>query len=103
VPSRRLRQHGSPAEALFARKPDVSAAKVFGCLAHVWVPDTSSRRKFDARADLGVFLGMAEDTKGWEFWLHGTRKVDCVSRNAYFHERSFLRDAFTPDPSASVS
>ena len=102
VPSRRLREHGSPYEALNGRRPDVSAAKVFGCLAHVWVPDTSKRRKMDSRADLGVFLGMAEDTKGWEFWLPDTGEVNRISRNAYFHERQFLRDADTLDASAAV-
>jgi hypothetical protein len=71
-------------------------------LAHVWVPDTSSRRKLDARADVGVFLGMAEDTKGWEFWVPETGEVNRVSRNAYFHEKQFLRDIDSPGSSTDV-
>jgi hypothetical protein len=100
---------GSPFEALTGRKPDVSFAKVFGCLAHVWVPDEPRlRKKFDPRAELGVFLGVAEDSKGWEFWIPATHTVGRISRNAIFHESKFYRDysdlarVAGPDPESYV-
>jgi len=66
-------------------------AKVFGCLAHIWVPPNREpkRKKFDPRAEVGVFLGMVDGTKGWEFWIPETGEVNRVSRNAYFHEDQF--------------
>ena len=91
VPSRRLGATGTPYAALHGRRPDVSRARVFGCLAHVFVP-AAHRRKLDDRAVLGVFLGMAEDTKGYEFWVPETGQF-LISRSAVFHEELFLRDS----------
>ena len=91
VPTSSLQGNITPYEALHARVPNVSMAKVFGCLAHIWVPPNREpkRKKFDPRAEVGVFLGMVDGTKGWEFWIPETGEVNRVSRNAYFHEDQF--------------
>jgi hypothetical protein len=79
---------------LHGRRPDVSMAKVFGCLAHVWVPPERKprRKKFDPRAEVGIFLGIPQGTKGWEFWIPATGEVSRISRNAYFHEDQFWQE-----------
>ena len=100
TPSRRLRPPATPYAALHATSPDVSDARVFGCLAHVFVPG-QLRRKFDSHADLGVFLGIAEDTKAWEFWIPATGAFR-VSRTAFFHETKFLRDSASVDPVVTI-
>ena len=63
TPTKRAQAAGTPFAALHHRVPDVSRAKVWGCLAHVWVPE-HSRRKLDARAQLGVFLGPCRGHQG---------------------------------------
>ena len=101
VPSKRLGKAGNtPYGALVGRVPDVSMARIFGCLAHVYVP-AAQRRKLDDRAVLGVFLGMAGDSKAYEFWIPETGQF-LLSRSAVFHEQQFLRDAPRVDPAVTV-
>jgi transposase InsO family protein len=98
VPTTGRRDCMAPYQALYDRKPDVSMAKVFGCLAHVWIPDElrrqgkSRKKKFDPRSQVGVFLGISEESKGWVFWIPESGELNRVSRNAYFHETKFHRD-----------
>ena len=100
VPSRRLKTVGTPYAALHGHRPDVSRARIFGCLAHVYVP-AAHRRKLDDRAVLGVFLGMAENTKGYEFWVPESGQF-LISRSAVFHEDRFLRDVPRIDPAVTL-
>ena len=69
------------------RKPNLAMAKVFGCMAQVWIP-ADKRGKFEPHAQWGVFLGIPNHTKGWRFYLPSSGK-EVVSRNAFFHEATF--------------
>ena len=86
--------HATPFFALHGRIPDVSMAKVFGCLAHIWISPQGKRKpkKMGARSEVGVFVGIPDETKGWEFWLPATSELGRISRNAYFHESQFYPD-----------
>ncbi|PNX64970.1 retrovirus-related Pol polyprotein from transposon TNT 1-94, partial [Trifolium pratense] len=46
----------TPEEAWSGRKPSVNHFRVFGCLAHVHIPD-SQRKKLDSKSKKCVLLG----------------------------------------------
>ena len=82
---------GIPFTKLYGREPSLSMAKVFGCVAHVWVPP-DQRKKFGKRAEWGIFLGLPIESKGWEFYNPTSGVIGYLSRNAFFHEDRFLVD-----------
>ena len=87
LPTTALPNMGVPYTALMGKAPSLAMAKVFGCMAHVWVPE--ERRpsgKFSKRSVWGVFIGIPQESKGWEFFLPESGDVGFLSRNAYFHE-----------------
>ena len=49
-----------PHEALLRRRPDLSQFRIFGCRAWVHAPDKPGRKKLDARASRGRFLGFEQ-------------------------------------------
>jgi hypothetical protein len=76
------RSHGkTPLEVLTGEKPSVSHLRVFGsvCYAHVPAP---KRKKLDAVAEKGVFLGYEPHTKGYRI-LKPDGSIQ-VSRDATF-------------------
>jgi hypothetical protein len=78
------RSHGkTPLEVLTDEKPLVSHLRVFGsvCYAHVPVP---KRKKLDAVAKKGVFLGYEPHTKG--YWILEPDGSIQVSRDVIFQE-----------------
>ena len=94
LPTSSLPSSGVPYTQLRGKAPNLAMAKVFGCLAHVWVdPGIQARKlKFGPRAQWGVFLGVSPESKGWEFYMLATREIGYLSRNAFFHEDRFLMD-----------
>ena len=73
---------GTPYEAFHGSKPDVGHLRVFGFRAWVRVPG-ELRRKLDARAVAGTFLGYGSGQKGWRVLVDG-RVV--TSRDVRFDE-----------------
>ena len=73
VPTRALDGDLTPHEAFTGNKPSVMHLRIFGCKAHVHIPDTKWC-KLDAKSIECVFLGFAENCKvlrpvlltGWE-------------------------------------
>ena len=54
----------TPFERLFGRRPDISNLRVFGCVSYVHIPD-DQRRKLDAKARKGIFVGYPPGIKGY--------------------------------------
>jgi hypothetical protein len=88
-----------PYTTLYKRKPTLAFAKVFGCLAQVWLdPDVMTdgvkrmKRKFAPRATWGIFLGISSESKAWEFFLPTSGECNHLSRNAVFYEDKVLKD-----------
>lgn len=80
-------QGKSPWEILFQCAAPIDHLRVFGCLSLVGtLPHL--RDKFDARADLGVFVGYPLGQKGYMIYLLESKTV-IVSRNVVFKENIF--------------
>jgi hypothetical protein len=97
LPHKAVRDHGTPVQALLGVKPDITGLRVFGCLAHVHVPD-SQRTKLDAKARLAIFVGYAENTKDGYYFCDPLTKRVTVSRTAAFHESQFDVNDAPPAP-----
>ena len=65
-------------------KPSVDHFRVFGCIAHVHIPE-ERRTKLDNRSITCVLLGVSEESKGYRLFDHVAKRVD-VSRDVIFEE-----------------
>ncbi|XP_015960841.1 uncharacterized protein LOC107484813 [Arachis duranensis] len=74
----------SPFELLFEKSPNYKAMKIFGCLAYA-TTNTSSRLKFDPRADTTVFFGYPFGYKGYKLYNLRTKQF-LISMDVIFHE-----------------
>ena len=74
----------TPYEKLYKQRPDFSHLKVFGSIAYVHIPD-EKRRKLDPKAEKCVFIGYAQDRKGYKCYNPSTKKT-WVSRDVVFDE-----------------
>lgn len=78
------RAHGkTPLEVLTGEKPSVSHLRVFGCVCYAHVP-APKRKKLDAVAEKGVFVGYEPHTKGYRV-LKPDGSIQ-VSRDVTFQE-----------------
>ncbi|GAQ79929.1 hypothetical protein KFL_000420010 [Klebsormidium nitens] len=78
------RAHGkTPLEVLTGEKPSVSHLRVFGCICYAHVP-APKRKKLDAVAEKGVFVGYEPHTKGYRV-LKSDGSIQ-VSRDVTFQE-----------------
>ncbi|PKU64015.1 Retrovirus-related Pol polyprotein from transposon TNT 1-94 [Dendrobium catenatum] len=94
----------SPFELLFHSQPDFSHLKVFGCLCYPWIP-TSLHHKFQPRSMPCVFLGYAENTKGYLCFNTVTGRTH-ISRHVKFFETIFpfhqTHTSTSPTPSTPL-
>ena len=74
----------TPQEAWSGVKPSVEHFRVFGCLAHVHIPD-ARRGKLDNKSFSCVLLGVSEESKGYRLFDPIARKI-VVSRDVIFEE-----------------
>ncbi|MCI41411.1 copia-type polyprotein, partial [Trifolium medium] len=65
-------------------KPSVHHFRVFGCLAHVHVPNVH-RKKLDGKSIKCVHLGVSEESKAYKLYDPIERKI-IVSRDVIFEE-----------------
>lgn len=74
----------TPQEAWTGLKPSVDHFRVFGCIAHVHVPE-ARRTKLDSRSTTCILLGVSEESKGYRLFDPIAKKV-VVSRDVIFEE-----------------
>ena len=96
----------TPFEAYFARKPDVSYFRVFGCDAYAHIPK-AQREKFDEKSKKMIFVGYNAVSTGYRLY-DSDRDVISVSRDVIFDELSSSEGADSSldmlgDPSDSFS
>ena len=96
----------TPFEAYFARKPDVSYFRVFGCDAYAHIPK-AQHGKFDEKSKKMMFVGYNAVSTGYRLY-DSDRDVISVSRDVIFDELSSSEGADSSldmlgDPSDSFS
>ncbi len=69
-------------------KPTIKHFKVFGCVAYVNIQN-DERKKLDAKAWKGIFIGYEPDKKGYRIFDPVTGKV-IISRDVKFDEHTFI-------------
>ena len=74
----------TPEEAWSGVKPSVDHFRVFGCIAHVYVPE-ERKTKLDNRSITCVLLGVSEESKGYKLFDPVAKRV-VVSINVIFEE-----------------
>ena len=90
----------TPYERWFGVKPDVEHLRVFGCKVYVHIPD-EKRRKLDAKAVEGVFVGYPAGKKGYKIFIPESKKF-LSSRDVTFMEKSFGTDDIADQGSLST-
>lgn len=80
----RVVQDATPEEAWSGVKPNVDYFRVFGCIAHVHIPDVK-RTKLDDKSCKCVLLGVSEESKAYRLYNPTSRKI-IVSRDVVFEE-----------------
>jgi hypothetical protein len=78
----------TPFEAWHKKKPSVGHMRVFGADAYVHIPD-QLRKKLDAKATKGIFMGYSTTSKAYRIWDNQSRKIT-ESRDVLFDEDSML-------------
>ena len=74
----------TPYEKLYKQRLDLSHLKVFGSIAYVHIP-VEKRRKLDPKAEKCVFIGYAQDRKGYKCYNPSIKKT-WVSKGVFFDE-----------------
>jgi hypothetical protein len=74
----------TPEEAWSGIKPSVKYFRVFGCLAHVHVPD-NQRVKLDNKSIKCIHLGVSDESKAYKLYDPAKKKI-VVSRDVVFEE-----------------
>ena len=76
--------HGTLEEMWTGLKPRVDYFRVFGCIAHVHVPD-QRRSKLDDKSHQCVLLGVSDETKAYKLFYPITKKI-IISKDMIFEE-----------------
>ena len=103
------RQRKTPYEILYKRKLNIKYSHVFGALSHP-VNDRDDLGKLKAKADIGIFVGYCENSKGFRIWNRFTREIQ-ETIHANFDELTYMASEHNslgpetnrinfPDPSA---
>lgn len=74
----------TPQEAWSGVKPSVQHLRVWGCIAHVHIPD-AKRGKLDDKSFPCIMLGVSDESKGYRLFDPKTKRV-VVSKDVIFEE-----------------
>ncbi|THG98316.1 hypothetical protein EW026_g3859 [Hermanssonia centrifuga] len=99
IPTRVLPDGVTPHEAYTGSKPSVAHLRVFGCKAHVHIPD-EKRNKLDAKSLECTHLGYAENRKAYRLVHRPSGKI-IESCDVVFHEGSAPSRVLITDDSTS--
>lgn len=89
-PTARLPKGVTPYERWMGKKPDLSKARVFGCVAWVHVDKHARLNKLDTKALKCLNLGYWEEYGQWRLFEPHTKRI-LLSRDARFNEESFFK------------
>ncbi|CAI7867073.1 unnamed protein product [Closterium sp. NIES-54] len=78
----------TPYPLLTRKKPDLSLARVWGCMAQFLVPEQQRGGKLEPKARWGLHLGMSEESKGWELLDIADDRVVTTSDMVFYENMS---------------
>lgn len=82
-PTSALKEKKTPYEIWYGRKPNIDKMRVFGSVAHTWVPK-EKRNKLDPKSEKNVMVGYTAN--GYRIWDPRKRRVT-VARDVVFDEQ----------------
>jgi hypothetical protein len=74
----------TPEECWSGLKPSITHFRVFGCIAHVHIPD-NLRKKLDDKSSVCVNLGLSDESKGYKLYNPENKKI-VISKDVIFEE-----------------
>ncbi|CAI5953526.1 unnamed protein product [Closterium sp. NIES-64] len=77
-----------PYKLLTGKKPDLSLARVWGCMAQFLVPEQERGGKLQLKARWGLHLGVSAASKGWELLDVDADRVVTTSDVVFYEEMS---------------
>ncbi|CAI5484599.1 unnamed protein product [Closterium sp. Yama58-4] len=78
----------TPYQLLTGKKPDLSLARVWGCMAQFLVPEQQRGGKLKPKARWGLHLGVSEESKGWELLDIAANRVVTTSDVVFYEDMS---------------
>ncbi|CAI7736906.1 unnamed protein product [Closterium sp. NIES-54] len=82
----------TPYQLLTGKKPDLSLARVWGCMAQFLVPEQQRGGKMKPKARWGLHLGVSEESKGWELLNIADNRVVTTSDMVFYENMSLVGD-----------
>ncbi|CAI7912252.1 unnamed protein product [Closterium sp. NIES-53] len=83
-----LQPRTTPYQLLTMKKPDLSLAWVWGCMAQFLVPEQQRGGKLKPKARWGLHLGVSEERKGWELLDIADNRVITTSDVVFYENMS---------------
>ena len=74
----------TPEEVWSRVKPSVEHFRMFGCVAHIHIPN-ARRTKLENKSFYCVLLGVSEESKGYKLYNHAAKKI-VTSKDIIFEE-----------------
>ncbi|CAI7752097.1 unnamed protein product [Closterium sp. NIES-54] len=78
----------TPCQLLTKKKPDLSLARVWDCMAQFLVPEQQRGGKLKPKASWGLHLGVSEDSKDWELLNIADNRVVTTSDVVFYENMS---------------
>ncbi|CAI5469348.1 unnamed protein product [Closterium sp. Yama58-4] len=78
----------TPYQLLTGTKPDLSLARMWGCMAQFLVPEQQRGGKLKPKAKWGLHLGVSEESKGWELLDIADNRVVTTSDVVFYETMS---------------
>ncbi|CAI7733750.1 unnamed protein product [Closterium sp. NIES-53] len=78
----------TPHQLLTGKKPDLSLARVWGCMAQFLVPEQQRGGKLKPKAMWGLHLGVLKESKGWELLDIAGNQVVTTSDVVFYENMS---------------
>lgn len=75
-------KHLTPYQVWYNKTPDLHSLHVFGEKVYVHIPK-QQRKKLDDKSKSGVFIGYAENIKGYRIWYPDSNKIE-IARDVIF-------------------
>ncbi|CAI7771846.1 unnamed protein product [Closterium sp. NIES-53] len=78
----------TPYQLLTGQKPELSLARVWGCMAQFLVPEQQRGGKLQPKAKWGLHLGVSGESKGWELLDIDANRVVTTSDVVFYEDMS---------------